>query len=190
MPESVDSTHVISFSEKSRIIVSTCYLPQGVHTCWVDSLRGPLRLVAQSWYINFHGGGTLPLPVSCLTDGLPELPCQHCAVVRSGWAMFLLLLPIIPSLPVRPLCLRLPHHARMDTPIPEFHNTADPSLDLPCLAPNVLVITAWEMTRVFSEFEIRLSNPFHSYASRAVIHHPNTPWGMAYHLSGCVSIWV
>ena len=33
-----------------------------------------------------------PLPVGCLTDGLPELTRQHCVLVSPGYRLILLLL--------------------------------------------------------------------------------------------------
>ena len=72
-----------------------------------------------------------PLPVGCLTDGLPELPREHCFVVALGYRLLLLLSAAGGSdLPGGPFRLGITHQARMETPLPEVHAPGDPGPDL------------------------------------------------------------
>ena len=71
------------------------------------------------------------LPVGCPADGLTELIRQHCLTVAPGYRL-IFLLPAAggPAFPDGPLRLGVPHQARVDTPLPEFHPQRDHGPDL------------------------------------------------------------
>ena len=71
-------------------------------------------------------------PVGCPTDGLPELPQDHCLVKAPRHGVVLLLAAEGgPSLAGSPFRLGISYYTRMLAPFPEFHAPGNPSLDLP-----------------------------------------------------------
>ena len=73
-----------------------------------------------------------PLPVGGPTDGLLKLTRQNCVIVDPGYRLLHLLSAAGGfALLGGPFHLGIPHHACMDTPIPEVHPPGDPRLDLP-----------------------------------------------------------
>ena len=73
-----------------------------------------------------------PLPIGCLTYGLPKVNRKHCVVVAQGYRL-LLLLPATggPALPGFPFRLCVPHQACVETPLLEVHLPGDPRPDFP-----------------------------------------------------------
>ena len=73
-----------------------------------------------------------PLPVGCLTNGLPELSQEHCIVEALRYSVVLLLAAEGgPALAGSPFRLGVPHQASMLPPLPEVHAPGDPGPDLP-----------------------------------------------------------
>ena len=73
-----------------------------------------------------------PLSFGCLTDGLPHLTHQHCAVVSLVFILVLLLSSTSgPAIPGSTLCLHVPDQARLKTSLPEVHLPTNPSTNFP-----------------------------------------------------------
>ena len=73
-----------------------------------------------------------PLQVGCLTDGLAELPQEHCLMETPGHGVFLLRTAEGgPDLAGSSFRLGVPHQTIMLSPLPEVHAPGDPGPDLP-----------------------------------------------------------
>ena len=73
-----------------------------------------------------------PLPVGCLTDGLPQITRQYHIMVALGYRIILLLSSDgVSALPGCPFHLSVSYQAFMETPFPEFYPPGDPCPDLP-----------------------------------------------------------
>ena len=73
-----------------------------------------------------------PLPVSCPTDGFPDLTRQHCVVLSPGFR----LIPLLPdgggpALPGSPFRLGIPHQTCVENPLPEIHPPCYSGPDFP-----------------------------------------------------------
>ena len=128
---------------------------------------------------------TSPLPVGCLTDGLPQLTRKYRVMVSSGYRLILLLFSAGgPALPFSSFRLSVSYQACMETPIPEVHSPGDTCPDIPRPADaERLCEDDVGKTRGLSEFQVLPSTPCHSAAIMTMNRCPTVPEGVEYQIA-------
>ena len=93
-----------------------------------------------------------------------------------------------PALPGGPLRLVIPHQARVETPLLEFHPPGDPRQDLlfPADSQRLFKINVGKDEGPLGVHTLD-ENPRHSSASMAANRRPIAPEGMAYQLVDCAA---
>ena len=137
-PESFDADHITSSFVKSRgtVLGMSSYSLKAVHVGFSTGGVMHVRLILPEDLCNRSPGFSAlvvqeetpsPLPVGCPTDGLPELPLEHCLVKSPSYRLILLLADRGgPALSGGPFRVGIPHQSHMLAPPPEVHELRNP----------------------------------------------------------------